>query len=323
MQIKSLGYIGVGAAKPADWLSYGSDIIGIMPARAVPGESWGMPADPSAGPQSGGSGVAEDGSVYLKMDDYQWRVAVHPHESNHGLHYLGFETAGEREFDASLEALAQAGVSVSDGSAQEAAERAVRGLAHFKDPSGNRLELYHGPTLDFNFTSPHLGKTFLTGGLGLGHLNFFVSDLQASLDFYCHVLGFKLSDYIRFGPDMSANFLSCNGRHHTIGLMDVGGVDALHHLMLEVTEVDQVGISLDRAEQAQVPISSSLGRHKNDNMLSFYMKSPSGFDVEVGTGGLIIDETWTTREFVEGDIWGHKGLTVDAISETADTLQQD
>ena len=38
MEIKSLGYIGFGAKDPLEWLKFGTDIIGMMPARAVPGE---------------------------------------------------------------------------------------------------------------------------------------------------------------------------------------------------------------------------------------------------------------------------------------------
>ena len=71
MEIKSLGYIGFGAKDPLEWLKFGTEILGMMPARAVPGESWGFPQDPNFKIASGGKGIADDGSVYLKLDDYQ------------------------------------------------------------------------------------------------------------------------------------------------------------------------------------------------------------------------------------------------------------
>ena len=62
MKIKSLGYIGIGAKDPKAWLDYATNILGLMPARAVAGEAWGTPAAPWAGPASGGKGIAPDGS---------------------------------------------------------------------------------------------------------------------------------------------------------------------------------------------------------------------------------------------------------------------
>ena len=33
----------------------------------------------------------------------------------------------------------------------------------------------------------------------------------------------------------------------------------------------------------------SLGRHTNDEMISFYLRTPSGFDIEYGFGGKTVD----------------------------------
>jgi 3,4-dihydroxy-9,10-secoandrosta-1,3,5(10)-triene-9,17-dione 4,5-dioxygenase len=41
-------------------------------------------------------------------------------------------------------------------------------------------------------------------------------------------------------------------------------------------------------------------------MISFYMKTPSGFDVEVGTGGAQVDwNAHVTHEFTTVSLWGH------------------
>ena len=55
--------------------------------------------------------------------------------------------------------------------------------------------------------------------------------------------------------------------------------------MIEVEDADDVGLCLDRAQRRKVPMSATLGRHVNDLMLSFYMKTPGGFDVEFGCEG--------------------------------------
>ena len=70
MEIKSLGYLGINSKDPSSWLKFSTEILGMMPARAVPGESWGMPTDPEFKIASEGKGVADDGSVYLKLDKY-------------------------------------------------------------------------------------------------------------------------------------------------------------------------------------------------------------------------------------------------------------
>ena len=63
---------------------------------------------------------------------------------------------------------------------------------------------------------------------------------------------------------------------------------------------------LDRAQRRKVPMSATLGRHVNDKMLSFYMKTPGGFDVEFGCGGLEVeDDRWVARESTAVSLWGH------------------
>jgi hypothetical protein len=55
-------------------------------------------------------------------------------------------------------------------------------------------------------------------------------------------------------------------------------------------------------------IGTTLGRHTNDQVTSFYSWSPSKFLVEYGWGGRSIDpEGWTPHERVDGpSLWGHE-----------------
>jgi 3,4-dihydroxy-9,10-secoandrosta-1,3,5(10)-triene-9,17-dione 4,5-dioxygenase len=265
-------------------------------------------------PTSAGSGIGPDGSVYLKMDERQWRIAIHPTHDHPGLCYMGFELGSQQELAAAVQELNQAGVRTKLGNAENAKKRAVSGIAYCADPAGNAIELFYGPTKDYKFDSPQ-GIDFVTGVLGLGHLNLFIADLPSAKEFYTLLLGFKLSDYINFGPELSANFYHCNSRHHTLGLTHIGPTNGLHHAMLEMQNIDQVAQCLERAEAAGITITSSLGRHTNDHMLSFYMQTPSRFEMEIGCDGLLVGKDWLPSEFCEGDVWGHKGL--DPVSITA------
>jgi len=216
--------------------------------------------------------------------------------------------------------LQAAGCQAEFASAEHVQQRGMTAILLGEDPAGNVLEFFHGPTMDFKFASAQPGTRFKAGALGFGHVNLFVMDLQANLDFYLRVLGFKLSDYIRFGAMGSVHFLRCNARHHSIALVAGADINAVHHLYFEMQDIDSVGCALDRVMRRDIPISSSLGRHINDNTLSFYMQSPLGFDVELGCDGMLVEEPWTAREFCEGDIWGHHGLTAQALQDAA--LQQ-
>ena len=315
MEIRQLGYVGLQGADPKAWLDFATRIVGLMPARVVPGEPWGMPGQPGrATPASGGSGVAADGSVFLKMDDWQWRVALHPGPGP-GLRYLGLELRGPQELDAAEAELLARGLTVTRATPAELEARCVHGMAHTQDPAGNRVELFHGITRDHNFASPAGQPGFVTGELGMGHVVLLVPDLEAALGFWCGALGFRLSDYVLFGPEQGVWFLHCNARHHSVALVRVGPFAALHHVLFELPGIDDVGQAHDRAVAAGHAITTSLGRHRNDGMFSFYVRSPVGFDVEVGCHGLLVDETWTPSRFVEGDVWGHKGLTAEMLEE--------
>lgn len=305
MKIRGLGYVGLQGPDPKRWLDFATNVCGLEPSHSVPGDA----ARP--GPE-GGNAIASDGTAFLKLDDWQWRIAVHPDERA-GLRYFGLEVGGPEELASASAELERAGLRVSQATEQELSARGVHGMLSVADPAGNRVELFQGVTKDRDIHSPRGVSRFVTGPLGMGHLVLLVPDLEKARDFYCRVLGFALSDYVIFGPGMGVWFLHCNARHHTIALGHVGPVSALHHMLIEMGEIDDVGCAHDRAVAAGLPITTTLGRHTNDRMFSFYVKSPFGFDVEVGTGGRLVDESWTPNQFIEGDTWGHKGLSVEAI----------
>ena len=78
------------------------------------------------------------------------------------------------------------------------------------------------------------------------------------------------------------------------------------HIMFEVEKLDDVGRALERVNKHKAPLSATLGRHMNDEMVSFYVRSPGGFDIEFGCEGLTVsDERWVARESTAVSYWGH------------------
>lgn len=310
-KLAGLGYVGIRASDPSGWRDFATSVCGLEPALIPPGPR----AAGLAVPRPQAEGVADDGSVFLKMDRRQWRVAVHPcAEEDQGLDYLGFELARDDHFAAALESIARAGVEIRSGTEEERLARSVGDLAVLHDPAGHRIELFTRPIVD----QPMRGDApieFVTGELGMGHVVVYVPEVESVLAFYRNVLGFRRTDYMQFGPDgMGIHFLRCTRRHHSIALLQVGAPRGLQHLMFEATSLDGVGMALDRAIAAGVPITSSLGRHRNDKTVSFYMQGPSGFDVEIGWDGLLVGDDWVEHEFAGGgDDWGHHGLTAESL----------
>jgi 3,4-dihydroxy-9,10-secoandrosta-1,3,5(10)-triene-9,17-dione 4,5-dioxygenase len=110
-----------------------------------------------------------------------------------------------------------------------------------------------------------------------------------------------------FGP-LRIRFFGVNERHHSIALCPAphGGAPGLVHIMVEVDSLDAVGRALDRVVKAGFSLSSTLGRHTNDKMVSFYVRAPGGWDIEFGTDGMKVDEKYYTAEEITADsYWGH------------------
>ena len=187
-------------------------------------------------------------------------------------------------------------------------KRFVQELIHFNDPQGNRVELVFNPMKDtepFKPSRPISG--FKTGALGMGHVVLHVKDFNKVVPFYRDILGFKISDYSN--TPISLCFFHINGRHHSLALFGSGKI-GFHHFMVEYNSLDDVGQGYDLVQYKDNAIAYTMGRHTNDYMTSFYSITPSGFFVENGWGGRIIDpSTWKSHETFEGpSFWGHERL---------------
>ena len=120
----------------------------------------------------------------------------------------------------------------------------------------------------------------------MGHVVMNVERVDQVLPFYQYVLGFRLSDYTL--RPFKAYFLHLNPRHHSFAVIETGQ-NSVHHVMVELFMLDDVGQAYDLALGEEGRIATTLGRHSNDFMTSFYARTPSGFFVEYGWGGRSID----------------------------------
>jgi extradiol dioxygenase len=281
MLVRSLGYLGVESPDFKQWHDFGPDVLGMQAIEA------------------------DDGAVLLRMDDAAHRIAVHPGERNR-LRYTGWDVGGEDGLEAAAEILQSREVPFEVGTDEELASRGVLGLIALNDPMGLRHELFYGQKfIPKSFQPGRPMSRFITGSQGLGHVVLATPDLKQSDRFFRDVFGFRKSDEIYTFIDLW--FYHCNPRHHSLALTPIPGVRGLHHVLVEVEDLDDVGTAYDLCISRKIPLSMTLGRHVNDRMVSFYVRTPSGFDIEYGWGGVAVDDAnWTVAQYDRPSVWGHQ-----------------
>ncbi|GAB7068019.1 VOC family protein [Mycobacterium hodleri] len=296
MSIKALGYMRIEATDVSAWREFALKVLGMVEGSAP-------------------DKASTEGALYLRMDEMAARLVIVPGEHDRLL-VSGWEVADAPALQALRETLAKAGVEFTEGTREDKLERRVEGLIRFVDPAGNVLEAFHGAQyLGRRFVSPY-GHKFVTAEQGLGHVVLTCDDDAAAQAFYQDVLGFRLRDSMSLPPQLVGRpadsdpiwlrFYGCNPRHHALAFMPMPNPTGIVHLMVEVEEADDVGLCLDRALRRKVKMSATLGRHTNDKMLSFYIKTPGGFDIEFGCEGLEVEDTsWVARESTAVSLWGH------------------
>jgi len=281
MPLQALGYVGFGSAALDDWRQFGTGLVGLQAVERSPS------------------------LLAFRMDDRKQRIVV-DRSLAEGERFFGWEVANADALDALAARLEQAQVTVTAGPQTLADNRRVRSLISFRDPAGNRLEAFYGAEIDdAPFCPGRSISGFRTGPLGLGHAVLTVEDIETVMPFYVDVLGFRLSDYME--KPFRAYFFHINPRHHSLALLETGR-NGMHHLMVELFSLDDVGQSYDVALTEPDRVGVTLGRHTNDLMTSFYARSPSSFMVECGWGGREVDPaTWQPFELKDGpSLWGHE-----------------
>ena len=298
MPVRSLGYLRIGSDDLPAWQRFAGEFLGMMEVR-------GDDAD----------------SLYFRMDDYPPRLVVSPAPQS-GVDAIGFEVMNAEELSNLVDAVEATGTKVAQLDAVECRDRRVTEGVRFDDPSGNKLELFWGVALSHTPALTPKVSGFVTGSQGMGHVVITVSDGASAYDFYTRTLGFRGRNTLRLpaapAEDGSPRFetlwfLGCNERHHTVGILPMDGPGRLVHFMVEGASLDDVGRAWDRSERLNVPVMQTLGRHTNDQMVSFYVISPGGFAVEFGYDGLRVTEEVPVYEITEGAFWGHKFINFPSL----------
>lgn len=294
MNICALGYVTLEATDLSRWERFATRVLGlcVVPELSTPD------------------------ALYLKMDDYRYRIRVERGARDRFV-CAGWELASEAAFLAAVAELQRHDIPVEMAGPAEMAARHVLGCARFTDPAGRIGELFHGLPLDYrpllSAAGVHRFVTGYRGDMGLGHIAIPTPDLEASHRFYTQVLGFGQTDHmeVEVGAGLHGlHFLHVNNpRHHSLALYEDDGSHPgdLIHLMLELEDLDSLGLLMDRVHANDIRVITDLGRHCNDEMVSVYIESPAGFAIECGFGG--VRPNWSKyqpTESVRTSLWGHR-----------------
>jgi 2,3-dihydroxyethylbenzene 1,2-dioxygenase len=284
-QVTELGYLGLSISNVEKWKAFACGIVGMEFVDE-----------------------GEKDRFYLRMDQWHHRITLHVNGGD-DMAYMGLRVAGPNELAAMAQKLATADIVFQRGTEREAAERRVMGLLKTADPAGHPIEIFWGPQVDahkpFHPGRPMFGR-FLTGDQGMGHILVSETDLDAATRFY-EILGFvgavEYQLALPNGAVAKPVFMHCNKRQHTVAFGLVPGSKRINHLMIEYTNLKDIGIAHDLMKVRNIPITKHLGMHVNDGQLSFYPINPSEWAWELGWGGR---EALSQQEYYINDYFGHE-----------------
>ena len=280
--VTELGYLGLTVSDLDAWKRFGTEVVGLELLDE-----------------------GEPDRFYFRMDNWHHRFVVHVGDGD-DLAYSGWRVADESALFDILGRLDAAGHSYRIGTPEEAAERHVLGLAKLEDPSGNAIELFYGPRIDAHLPF-HPGRRmhgkFVTGSEGLGHILIQAEDSRASHAFYT-LLGLK--GHIQYhlntpNGQIQPVFMNCNDRQHSVAF-GVNGEKRPNHLMLEYCELNDLGKSHDIVRARGIDVALQLGKHANDEALTFYFATPSGWVLELGWGAA---KSFPQQQYHLNDVFGH------------------
>lgn len=280
--VTELGYVGLNVSNVESWKEFATSVVGLEALDEDEGDR-----------------------IYLRMDYWHHRLVLHASDED-DLAYMGWRVADSDALQSIKEQLQTAGYQTRDGTLEDMQERKVLGLLKVDDPSGNPVEIFHGPLVDTHLPF-HPGRRmhgkWVTGKQGLGHILIRSFDSKESYRFYS-ALGLKGNvQYHLNSPNgvVKPTFMYCNDRQHSLAF-GVGDEKRLNHMMLEYDHINDLGKAHDIVRERDIDIALQLGKHANDAALTFYFATPSGWLLELGWGG---EPAFSQQQYHLKDIFGH------------------
>lgn len=286
-----MGYALVESLKLEDWLRFARDALGMD--------------------------VQMQGDTLIGRLDQHARRLVISRGPLEDVAALGYEIEDQASLDIVLQRLQQKGVEVETGEARGAALRGVEQYWRCIGPKGLPIEFYLTPLLS-DAPLSMLASGYVTGSAGMGHVAITSRRPEAMLGFWQEILDARVSDDIEqrmSGLMLDIRFLRLNERHHSVAVACTRGrrMDPIRtriqHMNIQCATLEDMTAAYQRCRQLGYRIMMGVGQHTNDRELSFYVESPSGFEIEYGWSPIAVDEeNWQPTLHQGISTWGHKPL---------------
>ena len=284
-----LGYLLVESQRLDEWQRFAADGIGTHVDRIGPDV------------------------LALRTDAHERRVVVYRGAAE-DVAALGWQLDDAAMLQVALERLRRLRVTVKEVADERAALRGVQRYWRFRGPKGLASELFVEPRLAPR-APEMLTSGFMTGAGGMGHVAISTREPEAMIEFWKGIFDARISDRIEEsldGVQMDLTFLRMNERHHTLATAATRGRrmnplrTQIHHLNLEAARLEDVTAGYLRCRRLGYSMANGIGQHPNDLELSFYVVSPSGFEIELGWNPIRVDErTWQPAVHQGISLWGH------------------
>jgi 2,3-dihydroxy-p-cumate/2,3-dihydroxybenzoate 3,4-dioxygenase len=265
INLHDIRYVRLGTTDLAQARLYATQMLGLQVAREA------------------------NGAIYFRSDSRDHTLCYYegdPQEST-----TAFEINTWEELDHAAQLLEDNGFAVRHGSREEAELRAVNELIHFRDPSGNQIEL---------ILRPHAcGSRYFpardAGITGFSHIGLRTTDAKRDEAFWTRLANARVSDRIGDAP-----LLRIDGVHHKIALFPSthAGVQHINH---QVDSIDDVMRAWYFLRERGIKILFGPGRHPTSGAMFLYFEGPDGMIYEYSTGVSHIspeeEATYQPRQF--------------------------
>jgi len=294
-----LGYVLVESRRLDAWRRFGADGLGLH------------------------LDATSDDIAAFRMDHHSRRLVIQAGPAE-DVTALGWQVDDAQTLQAIRSRLDATGVALTEGDRAEAEIRGVERFWHFTGPKRLSFELFTSPVLDSSRLRMATSG-FVTGAGGMGHVAITSRDPDSFLGFWQKHFDARVSDRIEDRLDGIAfdfTFLRLNERHHSVAIAATRGLrldpirTRIHHLNLQAATLDDVISGYLRCRELGFRIANAIGQHPNDRELSFYVESPSGFEIELGWNPIVVqdEQAWRTARYRGISLWGHQPMNLDAAT---------
>lgn len=239
-------------------------------------------------------------SAWLRGSGENHHVLALTAAPRNGLGCLSFSLATPAEVDAAARNLDARGIPLLEGPGRSMRPGGGYGL-RFADPEGRLIELI----AEMLAVAPLVRD--VVAPVGVTHVVLNTADIDAATQFYCDVLGMRVSDW----SERQMSFLRCNTYHHAIAFNQDKWA-SLNHVAYEMSSVDHFMRGIGNLRHHGRSPLWGPGRHGPGNNTFSYFTDPAKMVCEYTSDiQQIVEADWLPRVWRRipelADLWGTAG----------------